>query len=174
MITFKTDEELRSLLKKNIRSFAANISTETEEKLRENTERLWYNEYNPVYYVRMGKYGGVLGAIKRTGVQKEGNNYYFGEVYIDPTELDMDKYTNKGKTFGRHCGTSKGGGVIDFREQLIDKIENTGLPRGHTHPAHMIEETANWLENKLDNLDKLSTFLGFGSYGMEFRLKKTK
>lgn len=171
---FANSQDMLNQIKKNVRTAVARIADDTAEKLIENTEKYWYNAYSPTIYERMGEDGGVLGAVDRDSISQIGKSHWESDIGFDISQIKMDiqQYeSSRGiRKYGRH---QKVDGT-DMREEVIHRMENTGV-KGHTTPAHMIERTANWLESQISKAENVERVLNSSfSSGMHIELKKTK
>lgn len=170
---FASSQEMINQIKRNIRTATARIASDTAEKLKENTEKYWYDAYNPSIYERMEEDGGVLGAISRDSIQQIGPSHWEDEIGFDISKIKMDiqEYESaRGiKKYGRH---QKLNGT-DMRKEVVDRMENKGV-RGHTRPAHMIEKTAEWLDSQISNMENVEHILNSSSTGLNIELKKGK
>lgn len=168
---FANSQEMINQIKRNVRTAVARIADDAADKLKENTEKYWYDAYTPTIYERMEEDGGVLGAVDRDSIRQVGKSHWESDIGFDISQIKMDIQSYESgrgiKKYGRH---QKLNGT-DMREEVVNRMENTGV-KGHRTPAHMIERTAQWLEEQIANAENVERILNSSSTGTHIELKK--
>ena len=127
------DREIKSRLNK--------LGQRTVEQLKSFT-KVWYDTYSPTSYVRTNDF------INSVTYKVENNRVY---IYFDVSKI-------KSVSSDGGWNTHRGFDGIDFREGLIDWIENdktnSGIqsnPRKTHNGVYMIKNTQEWLQDYLDS-----------------------
>lgn len=148
---FKNKGLLKSFLERDIQKLVVNIAQTGEEKLKENLMNDWYRHY-PInrVYIRMYEDGGVLGAVQ--GNVSSDASSYMANIAIDPSKIRKDRIHANGRTYGRH--QTYGG--VDLRTDIIGWMEEGGRIRDREEGAHMLEKTAEWVENEISSVNRIN------------------
>lgn len=164
---FKNLNLLSKFLNRDLYKLVNQIASDGEEVLKDAIINNWYRAYpiNKVY-LRMGEDGGVLGATRNESSISGKTSY--AHIYIKPSAIKTDIVSNNGKKFGRHQ-TLNG---LDLRENIIDWMEEGGGIRDRQQGAHMLEQTANWVEEQISSVSNINSNLSKSGSRIELTIKK--